>query len=550
MDFYFNLYNISPKTTNKINTTQGDNKFTNNQHYHYLQQKTMSNVSDNEEEAPPAEAEVVDDMETITASVEEVSLSENTPDVQRKSTDNDADIHYNYKKSNSKNAQIIVRVIHPGSRVTKEYTRITNNHTTSATETKTPTKEFEATPGKEDQGLLFSPPAILPELSARRTLVYEVPKVREAKAITSRRQKLRNHDKEGYTASLEKERKRKYLIKNRNRGLGDPSASVGVDSPNPDGGVAGEPPASVGEVTQPPTGAPAVDLSTAQPNPPTAARGGDGETGGQKRKRTFTVVKKKAGGKGGKGRVSKPQTSHPALVPKPEPSPLLSGGETVAPSGGSKDREGRQATKGKAAVRENRSRPYPTTSPNTTRAGLRSPEEVFNTKPTVALYAKKEGESQPAEAVELFMLPEQYSLSGIYPDQDGVRLEAADQESADVLLRHLRASGWTVTASPIWPRYSFASPPSLSNRFTPEQIVAGLIMRNPELPPGALRFAGSHEAEGGEGSAEGTTRRLVWVDVDPDALEYLRSVDFLLRTVSGAVRLREAPRNKRPPKRS
>ena len=98
----------------------------------------------------------------------------------------------------------------------------------------------------------------------------------------------------------------------------------------------------------------------------------------------------------------------------------------------------------------------------------------------MALYAKKEGESQPAEAIEclLFMLPEQYSLSGIYPEQDGVRLEAADQESADVLLRHLQASGWTVTASPIWPRYSFASPPSLSNRF---------IMRNRELPPGALR---------------------------------------------------------------
>ena len=451
MDFYFNLYNISPKTTNKINTTQGDNKFTNNQHYHYLQQKTMSNVSDNEEEAPPPRqgrrwwtiwrrspplSRRSRCQRTLLTS--NVSLLIMTPSFT---------FHYNYKKSNSKNAQIIVRVIHPGSRVTKEYTRITNNHTTSATETKTPTKEFEATPGKEDQGLLFSPPAILPELSARRTLVYEVPKVRETKAISSRRQKLRNQDKEGYTASLEKERKRKYLIKNRNRGLGDPSASVGVDSPNPDGGVAGEPPASVDEVTQPPTGAPAVDLSTAQPNPPTAARGCGGETGGQKRKRTFTVVKKKAGGKGGKGRVSKPQTSHPALVPKPEPSPLLSGGETVAPSGGSKDREGRQATKSKAAVRENRSRPYPTTSPNTTRAGLRSPEEVFNTKPTVALYAKKEGESQPAEAVEceLFMLPEQYSLSGIYPDQDGVRLEAADQESADVLLRHLRASGWTVT---------------------------------------------------------------------------------------------------------
>ena len=155
---------------------------------------------------PPAEAEVVDEMEMITASVEEVSLSENTPDEQRKSTDNDADIYYNYRKSNSKNAQIIVRVIHPGIRVTKEYTRITNNHATSApSETKTPTKEFESTPGKEDQGLLFSPPAILPELSARKTLVYEVPKGRKAKAITSRRQK---QDKEGYAASLEQERKR------------------------------------------------------------------------------------------------------------------------------------------------------------------------------------------------------------------------------------------------------------------------------------------------------------------------------------------------------
>ena len=205
----------------------------------------MSNPSDNEEEAPPAEAEVVDEMETITASVEETSLSENTPDEQPPS------------------------------------------------ETKTPTKEFESTPGKEDQGLLFSPSAILPELSARRTLFYEVPKGREAKAITSRRQKLRKQDKEGYAASLEKERKRKYLLKNRNRGLGDPPASVGVDSPNPDGGVAGEPPASVGEVTQPPTG-------------------GDGETGGQKRKRTFTVVKKKAG-----GRVGRVGCQNPKLHTRP-----------------------------------------------------------------------------------------------------------------------------------------------------------------------------------------------------------------------------------------
>ena len=161
------------------------------------------------------------------------------------------------------------------------------------------------------------------------------------------------------------------------------------------------------------------------------------------------MAKKKAGGKGGKGRMSKSQTPHPALEPKSEPVPLQSGGETVAPSGGSKDREGRQAAKSKAASRDNCSRPYTITAPDTTRAWLRSPEEVFNTSPTVALYAKKKGESQPAEAIEceLFVLPEQYLLSGIYPDQDGVRFEAADQDSTDVLLRHLRASGWTVTAS-------------------------------------------------------------------------------------------------------
>ena len=56
-------------------------------------------------------------------------------------------------------------------------------------------------------------------------------------------------------------------------------------------------------------------------------------------------------------------------------------------------------------------------------------------------------------------------------------------------------------------------------------IAAGLVMLNTELAPGALRFVSWHKAEGGEGSAEGTTRRLVWVDADPDALKYMHSVD-------------------------
>ena len=127
----------------------------------------------------------------------------------------------------------------------------------------------------------------------------------EGKSISSRRQKLRKQDQEGYAASLDKERKRKYLIKYRNRGSDVPPARVGDDISNPDGGVAGGPPALVGDVTQPPTGAPAVDLSTAQQNTLTA--------------------------------------SHEQ---KSEPGPLQSGGETVAPSSGSKDREGRQKQSG------------------------------------------------------------------------------------------------------------------------------------------------------------------------------------------------------------
>ena len=215
--------------------------------------------------------------------------------------------------------------------------------------------------------------------------------------FTSPGKNCEKQNQEGYAASLDKERKRKYLIN---------CTALGVQI-----------------------------------------------TGGQKRKRTFTVVKKKAGGRAGRAGCQNPKLLIRPLSLNLNPA-LFSPQETVAPSGGSKDREGRQAAKSKAASRDNRSRPYPTTSPNTTRAGLRFPEEVFNTSPTVALYAKKEGESQPAEAIEceLFMFPEQYSLSGIYPYQDGVRLEVADKESADVLLRHLRASGWTVTTSPIWPR--------------------------------------------------------------------------------------------------
>ena len=190
--------------------------------------------------------------------------------------DDAAIIYFNYMKSKPKNELSIVRVIHPGSCVTTDYSRITNNHTTSApdysgitnnhttsapTETGSPTKEFKDTPGKDDQGLLFSPPVVLPELSARRTLDFEVQKVREGKAIPSRRQKLRKQNQEGYAASLDKERKRKYLIKYHIKGPDNPPARVGDDVSNPEGGVAGGPPALVGFVTQPPTARRVLPLS-------------------------------------------------------------------------------------------------------------------------------------------------------------------------------------------------------------------------------------------------------------------------------------------------
>ena len=93
----------------------------------------------------------------------------------------------------------------------------------------------------------------------------------------------------------------------------------------------------------------------------------------------------------------------------------------------------------------------------------------------------------------------------------------------------------------IWPRYSFTCPPNLAARLTDQQIVDGLLMRNNRLPRGALQLKSSYVVP----DEEGSTRKLFWVDVDPSAIEYLRSVDFLLRTAFMAVRLKEAPRRRR-----
>ena len=144
--------------------------------------------------------------------------------------------------------------------------------------------------------------------------------------------------------------------------------------------------------------------------------------------------------------------------------------------------EGHQAIKSKAVNQYKYTccMPYPITEPNTTRIGLLSPNELFNTYPTGALYATKQGMLMNAESVkcELLILSEQYNWwASITPRmgqtwsgwlgciQDiltsrawpsGCFVKPLGQVCAqrylaynwigfaDVLLRHLQASGWTV----------------------------------------------------------------------------------------------------------
>ena len=142
-------------------------------------------------------------------------------------------------------------------------------------------------------------------------------------------------------------------------------------------------------------------------------------------------------------------------------------------------------------------------------------------------------------------------------------LDVCDQDSAEAVATALRGLNWQVIVTPIWPRYEFVAPALLAGTgpndlgpsLEPLTIVRGLINRNTSfgLTHDSLRFVSSTwEEMRGEGERAGQTlqRLRIWVDVSPEGEEFLRTHANLLRTLSSAVRLRPATRNRQRSDRS
>ena len=188
-------------------------------------------------------------------------------------------------------------------------------------------------------------------------------------------------------------------------------------------------------------------------------------------------------------------------------------------------------------------------------SGNRAPAEVFaRGAPVAHLRMTKAGVGQTA-VVEvtrvLFTVPEDYSVTAIVnAGPDTATTQACDTGSVEVVTRVLTGLGWTITSTPVWSRYELVTPVDMST-FEPEMIVRGLLVRNQSngLPPGSLIFVNS-ATEGSSGNESGRPRTRIWIEASPEAETFLKQHDMLLRTVSGAVRLRPAPRSRHRSNRS
>ena len=185
-----------------------------------------------------------------------------------------------------------------------------------------------------------------------------------------------------------------------------------------------------------------------------------------------------------------------------------------------------------------------------------APSEVFPsvTEPRFEMTITREGAGDRAQGDISFLLllvPRNYRVGNIRPIADGVIMEMDEEESAGIVTEALEADGWTVQRSAIWARYWFHVPADIAHRPL-EDVVRALLVRNGPLtlgqegiPPGSLRPIGTY-LEGREGDA---SRRLrAWVDVSPEAEQFLSANHNLLRTVNSGVRLRPAPRKRPNPK--
>ena len=142
-----------------------------------------------------------------------------------------------------------------------------------------------------------------------------------------------------------------------------------------------------------------------------------------------------------------------------------------------------------------------------------NPADVFATGDAVAtITITRTGEGGDAHntvARALFQLPEFFNVLTLRQTLDGAIIDVDDDGAETIVRRHLVPQGWSVTVTPIWPRYQFVVPGQLSgptpgSGLDPATIVRGLVHRNAALfgfPADSVNYANhtweTVEEEGG-----------------------------------------------------
>ena len=224
-------------------------------------------------------------------------------------------------------------------------------------------------------------------------------------------------------------------------------------------------------------------------------------------------------------------------------------------------KSGAEKRKRKQKSKTERQKESDTSDCDTEAVKLTDPDKVFKKgDPLLTLIVTKaEALSDACDHITrlLFVVSHPLKITLLQPTIDGARIEVEDKPSAITIAETLRREGWTVTETDVWNRYQFPVPFQLSglenasDGLDPVTLVRGLISRNVHygLPLDSIRYV-SHawetvKVEAADGSTAGARRRMrLWVDVSPQGEVYLVKTGHLLCTLTAAVRLREAPRNR------
>ena len=148
-----------------------------------------------------------------------------------------------------------------------------------------------------------------------------------------------------------------------------------------------------------------------------------------------------------------------------------------------------------------------------------------------------------AEHVEviLFCAEGDYDVAGVMGRGQAVAVECWNSTSATTVRDILRAAGDLEVSEPVPANTRMLL--SVYHRFvnlSGEALVRGLENRNPGLPRGGLIPISLKTSAPREGESRGAT--WLYVDVTPEALTYLESQRWSLKTLIAHVTLKPAPR--------